>query len=196
MEDAEEVQAGSHRVLHEEDQDLNRTSGRRLTPRDHLMRSETSVLFQVLVGTKVHHRGKQRLGQIFGGARDQQPQYQSSASPSRSSSFTSWLWFLHLTGNSREGKELSRSSGAAVINQLQVEALMEAVSPPGAPMRGGTMTVAANVYLPSQELRQPIMSQTAAVQELQLQAGLQQTWRDALKVLGGDGSARDGPITE
>lgn len=40
------------------------------------------------------------------------------------------------------------------------------------------------------------MSQTAAVQELQLQAGLQQTWRDALKVLGGDGSACDGLITE
>lgn len=31
---------------------------------------------------------------------------------------------------------------AAVINQLQVEGLMEAVNPPEAPMRGGTMTVA------------------------------------------------------
>lgn len=49
---------------------------------------------------------------------------------------------------------------------------MEAVNPPEAPMRGGTVTVAPNVYLPSQELRQTIMSQTAAAQELQLQAGL------------------------
>ncbi|TWW65891.1 hypothetical protein D4764_21G0007910 [Takifugu flavidus] len=34
---------------------------------------------------------------------------------------------------------------------------MEAVDPPEAPMRGGTMTVAPNVYLPSLELRQLIM---------------------------------------
>lgn len=31
---------------------------------------------------------------------------------------------------------------AAVVNQLQVEGLTEAVDPPEAPMRGGTMTVA------------------------------------------------------
>lgn len=34
VEDAEEVQTGPHQVLHEEDQDLNRTTGRHLTPRD------------------------------------------------------------------------------------------------------------------------------------------------------------------